>query len=76
VAVRALTRLTHPTIDPEAVPEEIVAVIERERDEGLGRLEPDGMGTIPAIAAVWNSGNTFGTNSPRSADLTEATQGR
>jgi hypothetical protein len=53
-ADRAVTRLTHPTVDLEAVPEEIVAVIVLELRAALGRLEADDLGAIPAIAAVWD----------------------
>lgn len=43
-ADQALTRLTHPIIDPEAVPPEVVAVIVRELSDALSRLEEGGTG--------------------------------
>jgi hypothetical protein len=58
------------------VPEEIVAVIVLELAEALNQLEPDDLETIPAIAAVWNSGNNFGTNCSAAADPAEAAQVR
>jgi hypothetical protein len=54
-ADRALIRLTHPTINPETVPEEIVRVIVTELSDALGQLERDDLEAVPAIAAAWST---------------------
>ena len=55
-ADRALTRLTHPTVDLDAVPPDILQVIVTEMERALDGLEDGDLQGIPAAGPVRETG--------------------
>ncbi len=58
-ADRARLRLRHPTIDPEAVPGEVIVATLYELEAALAALGEDELEGVPATGPLWQAGSSI-----------------